>query len=234
MHINRRSLLTTAAFSLAGCSIEHLGDIQSSPSNLGIEFKSTRPGASGQRWVYKKFNAFNSAEIDWVQETLVFKNPTIEIQRQSLNTGAELPPEVHEYFGWVTSDPYWDLVQTYEQAIEIYPSSALSKGIHSINTSYQIPPSATRYWINFYIEKIQPEIVHLNGQSFDTVKINKLIRFQHRDLARLDCVRHETVWFCPEIGRWVAKETRGEYRVSAKKSNTAREDATRWELVDWR
>lgn len=46
--------------------------------------------------------------------------------------------------------------------------------------------------------------------------------------------RQETVWFAPETGRWVARESSGSYYVQDSSVDTPYdESAYRWDLLAW-
>jgi hypothetical protein len=54
------------------------------------------------------------------------------------------------------------------------------------------------------------------------------------DPGRTDSVRQETVWFAPEMGRWVVRESRGSFYLDESVDDTqAVESSFRWELLSW-
>jgi hypothetical protein len=61
-----------------------------------------------------------------------------------------------------------------------------------------------------------------------------VINFQSSDVGRADSVRRETLWLAPEIGRWVARETRGTYYLAQSVSDDEHdENSYRWDLLGW-
>ena len=78
------------------------------------------------------------------------------------------------------------------------------------------------------------EKLHLPAGDFTTLRIERLIRLKHFDDFRRDCVRRDTLWLAPEIGRWAARESSGEYLIPSRHTTRIQEDHFRWELTSWR
>ena len=58
--------------------------------------------------------------------------------------------------------------------------------------------------------------------------------YEREHITRLDTLRRETLWLAPEVGRWVARETNGEFRIAGRRGSwTGREDHFRWQLESW-
>jgi hypothetical protein len=61
-----------------------------------------------------------------------------------------------------------------------------------------------------------------------------MIQFQNGDIARRDSVRRETLWFAPEVGRWVARESTGSYYLDDSwVDQPYNESGFRRELLEW-
>ena len=102
------------------------------------------------------------------------------------------------------------------------------------DTRYQSGTSSFRYWISSKTTVTGWEKVTLPSGTFEAVRIEKFIRQTHHDISRLDTVRRDKLWFAPEIGRWVARETDGEFRVGGRRGGwVGREDHFRWQLERW-
>jgi hypothetical protein len=66
---------------------------------------------------------------------------------------------------------------------------------------------------------------------FTALRFFNIINFRYRNVAeRTAAQRLETVWFAPEIGRWVARESRGSFRESL--GTPVYENTYRWELLE--
>jgi len=53
------------------------------------------------------------------------------------------------------------------------------------------------------------------------------------DGNKYDCIRHEVLWFAPEIGRWVARESSGSYMVGGVGA-VYLEGSHVWQLSAWK
>ncbi len=70
--------------------------------------------------------------------------------------------------------------------------------------------------------------------QFKALRFTNLIKFKHSDFSRTDSQRRETIWFAPEVGRWVARESQGTYYVADSTIVTPyNESGYRWELLEW-
>ena len=93
-----------------------------------------------------------------------------------------------------------------------------------------------RYWIQVHCAVRGWERVTVSAGAFDTLRIERLIRLDHQDHTRAETLRKDTMWLALEVGRWVARETSGEYRLQGSTgmwANYLREDHFRWELTAW-
>ena len=230
-HITRRHLLALLALP-AGCSLQPLAPVNVSPARLQTPLAPVRPPAIGQSWTYKQLNFYNSHLLDTVKEEVTAVSPNITLSRRSANTGA-LPAEIQTRWGQVQQDPYWDMLQIYETPLPLWLDSLERGASQTTDTHYVNGASSFRYWINAQTQVIGRETVTLPIGTFQTVRIDKLIRQAHYDSGKLFLLRRDTLWFAPEIGRWVVRETDGTFRRSGKKLDEGREDHFRWELTAW-
>jgi hypothetical protein len=69
--------------------------------------------------------------------------------------------------------------------------------------------------------------------EFVCLRYQNLISFQSDDLNKYDSTRHEVIWFAPQIGRWVARETSGSYMVGSIGA-VLNEGKTAWQLLSWK
>ena len=62
-----------------------------------------------------------------------------------------------------------------------------------------------------------------------------VLRFDSGMAHRYQALRDDTLWWAPALGRWVARETRGRYRVPSDGpgwGSELLEDHARWVLLD--
>ena len=64
----------------------------------------------------------------------------------------------------------------------------------------------------------------------------EITEFQSDDWFRMASNRREQVWFAPQIGRWVVRESFGEYLWLGMTgwAQSLKEDYLRWELISWK
>jgi hypothetical protein len=78
------------------------------------------------------------------------------------------------------------------------------------------------------------ETVSGPAAEFKALRFTNLINFGHPDPARTNSTRRETMWFAPEIGRWVARESLGTYYLDDSVDDTSfNEGSYRWTLLEW-
>jgi len=66
------------------------------------------------------------------------------------------------------------------------------------------------------------------------LRFNTVINFTHSDFGWVSAVRRETVWFAPEVGRWVARESSGTFYIEDSMIDQPfNESRCRLELLDW-
>ena len=78
------------------------------------------------------------------------------------------------------------------------------------------------------------ETITVPAGQFKTLRFVNAIRFVNSDFGRTGSARQETVWFAPEVGRWVVRESKGTYYLDDSVDDTqAVESSFRWELLSW-
>jgi len=230
--LHRRSLLALLALP-TGCAIQFLPPLVTSSMNQGGPAGSVRAPAIGQSWTYQKFNFYNSQRLDTVKEEIVSVDGGVRISRRS-NNNLDVGDEFQPVWGQVKQDPYWDLLQTYETPMPLWLDNFSVGQTQANDTHYQSGTSSFRYWISVKTTVTGWDRVTLPIGTFETVRIEKFIRLNHHDISKLDCIRRDTIWLAPEIGRWVARETDGEFRVPGRRGGRiGREDHFRWQLESW-
>jgi hypothetical protein len=229
--LKRKTLLSLLALP-AGCTIQPLGPVRTEPLAVPAAAPEIRPAALGQSWTYQKLNGYNSALVATEQEEVVAVDPRIIIRRKT-PAGLVLPEEQHKQWGQVLRDPTWDFVQNYEEPVPVWPQSLALGSASQLNTHYQLDNFSYRYWISVHTVVKAWERIHLPHGEFNALRIEKIIRLQHFDVARIETVRMDTIWLVPEIGRWAVREISGQYRGSGKRGSVGYENNFRWELTAW-
>jgi hypothetical protein len=77
------------------------------------------------------------------------------------------------------------------------------------------------------------EKITVPAGEFIALRFQSLINFENNDPNVVDCIRRETVWFAPQIGRWVARESSGTFQIQGQIGAVLLENSTKWELLSW-
>jgi hypothetical protein len=234
MTLNRRSALL-AVLALPGCAIQPLPPFAVTAIPAPGGSGSLRAPRVGQSWTYRKLNFFNSALLDVVQETVASVGSTVDVDRKS-DSGAALADEKHAAWGQLLRDPAWDYPMTFEAPVPLWPVSFAGDARTTVNSHYQMDGGSFRHWVQVSCVVHGWERITVAAGTFDTVRIDRLIRLQHHDFTRVQTLRRDTLWLSPEVGRWVARETSGEYVQAGSPGmlrNYTQEDHFHWELTAW-
>lgn len=230
--MNKRSFISLAGISITGCAFKPLSILEGEKLLLPLDIKSMRPYEIGQTWTYKKLNFFNSLQVEEIQERVASISPEVVIDRKSKN-GKLLTPEISRSQGQVTLDPYWDEEPTYSTPMPLWPRYFDIGASINQTSPYKVANSSLTFWINMRCKVIGFETLSLTCGSFQTIKVESLIGLNHPDFSRHSYIRKNTLWISPDIGRWVVRETQGEYVNPSRRTNLRKDDYFRYELMEF-
>ena len=253
-HVTRRFFLLSSAALSAGCVIGQPRADETAPSALNV-----RPPVAGQSWRYAKHDFYSRRVVDEQVDQIATVNGSVEIDssyksaarerppptgwgadflrkyvaQPQAHTG-ELPSEIQDPWGMVVVDPHWDQVQVYETPIPLWPAQ-LEPGWQShFNTRYKTPAEQAGLPWDQTMKAQAWESVTVPAGRFKALRFTNEIKFTATDFSRTDSLRRETIWFAPEVGRWVARESRGSYYVADSTiMQPYNESSYRWELLEW-
>lgn len=228
--MQRRTLLSLTAGALAGCSLAPLAPLPRQPLGAQTPGPQWREPTLGQSWTYRVLNMYNGQEVDTVEDTLASLWPQRVIRRRSSRHG-DLPDEVQSRWGQILQDPAWDRTQVYAQALPLWPERLQPGEQASASTHYQPLGASYRQWIAVQMRALGFERIEVNGVWHDTLQVQRLIRLDHEDSSRLNYTRTDRLWLSPQAGRWVVRETNGEYWRGGQQPSLVREDHWRWVLM---
>ena len=246
----RRFLLSSAALSVGALTRGVVANARG-----GAEAKVRLP-AVGQSWRYAKHERLNGAVVDTEIDSISAVGRVIEIQTQSeLAQGKSrpypswgtrwlekygghdrpagpLPSEVQQPWGMILVDPHWGEIQAYERPLPLWPTE-LRPGWSSgtIITRYQTPNGDPLVW-QLTMHAHDWESITVPAGRFEALRYTNLIYLRWPNVSEREAaLRQESIWFAPEIGRWVARESFGTYRESV--GTEVQESSYRWELLSW-
>lgn len=250
MVTRRHFLLSTAALSV-GCVGR--GTMASAP--IGVDAKVRLP-ALGQSWRYAKHDLITGSTVDTEVDYVSAVGRVIEIQTQSEMAQDEprtypswgarwlekygardrpagpLPSEVQDPWGTILVDPHWGELQAYERPLPLWPAelrSGWSSG--TLITQYQTDNQDPLTW-QLTMTAHDWESITIPAGHFRALRYINLIYFLYPNVSeRVATKRKETIWFAPEIGRWVMRESSGSFYQDV--GTDFQESSYRWELLGW-
>jgi hypothetical protein len=218
-----------------------------------------RAPAADQSWRYAKHDLFTGALIQTQTDRISAVTSRIDIisqidgGRETVDPPApsgaagwwrthmsrpapsgDLPGEVQEPWGMVLVDPHWSEVQVYENPIPLWPVNLEPGWRGHVKTRYKSAETGPGLDWDQVMRADDWETVQVPAGRFRTLRFTNSINFVSSDFSRANCMRRETVWFAPEIGRWAARESRGSYSMDESVSDDPyNESSYRWELMQW-
>jgi hypothetical protein len=233
---------------------------RSADTETGSPAPSVRPPAVGQTWRYAQRDLFTHALVDNQVDHVASINRTIEIAssneavrdadggnsrwgteflrkyigHRDNATAGPLPSEIQGPWGMVLVDPHWGQVQVYQTPVPAWPAQLRPGWQTHLVTKYKTPSNQDALLWEQTMRAHAWETVSVPAGQFKVLRFTNSISFKNGDVDRTDSVRQETVWFAPEVGRWVARESRGSYYVDdSAVDQPYNENGFRWELLEW-
>lgn len=142
------------------------------------------------------------------------------------------PIEIQSPSGMVVVDPHWSEMQSFEKAIPLWPSELRPGWSTVVSTHYKIPGSEEAMPWQLSMNARRWESVTVPAGRFMALRYFSFIDFRFSVFAeRTAAQRIEHVWFAPEIGRWVRRESMGTFHEELH--TEVKESSYRWELLSW-
>jgi hypothetical protein len=246
----RRDFLFLAAAASVGCVAR--GTDTPTPGGAAPVVRSP---AVGQSWRYAKHDYITGEVVDTQIDRISQVGQSIEIESRSET--AEVRPitypswgeswrqkympaaareggliEIQSPWGMVVVDPHWSDMQSFEKAIPIWPSELRPGWSTVVSTYYKIPCSEEAMPWQLSMNARRWESVTVPAGRFMALRYFNFVDFRFSVFAeRTAAQRIEHVWFAPEIGRWVRRESMGTFHEQLR--TEVNESSYRWELLSW-
>jgi hypothetical protein len=247
----RREFIFLAGGAAVGCAAS--GTKTTAPSDPAT---AVRAPAVGQSWHYAKHDYFTGAVVDTQIDRVCKVGQSIEIESSSGEDRHKLinypswgerwwqeymgnetaiahaAVEVQKPWGMIVIDPHWSELQAFEKAIPLWPAQLRPGWSATVATRYMIPNSHETMPSQLTMHAQRWESITVPAGQFTALRYYNIIDFRYTNVSeRTAAIRQENIWFVPEIGRWVVRESRGMFREDI--GFEVRESSFRWELLSW-
>jgi hypothetical protein len=251
--LSRRFLLLSAAAASAGCALRARGILSDDKPAAAV-----RAPLVGQSWRYAKYDLISGAFVENQTDRVAAVGGTIAIESHSDTgkdaasahpswgaellskfrggdaTAAALANEIQDPWGMVLVDPHWGQAQVYKAPIPLWPTQLQPGWRTHFRTQYKTAAHESSLPWEQTMQAHAWETVSGPAAEFKALRFTNQINFGHPDPARTNSTRRETMWFAPEIGRWVARESLGTYYLDDSVDDTSsNESSYRWTLLEW-
>jgi hypothetical protein len=247
--LTRRAFLLSSASLSVGCALHRASVDGGMPA-------SVRGPSVGQSWRYAKIGILSGRLADSQVDQIAAVDGSVRIDSRSEpfanapkkswgrrvlssyvareNPVGPLPGEVQEPWGNVLVDPHWSEVQTYEMPIPLWPQELRPGWSSRFFTKYTTRSHDDGLSWDQTMSAHAWEVVSVPAGKFTALRYTNVIDFTDVDGSRSACRRKETLWFAPEVGRFVIRESGGSYYLTNSADDTPHtESSYRWELQSY-
>jgi len=247
----RRDFIYLAAAASVGCAARGT----TVPASGGPA-PVVRAPAVGQSWRYAKHDFFTRRVVDTQIDRVSKIGQSVEIESHSEKSEdrpitfpswgdswwqeylgnatavAPVPTEVQKPWGMIVIDPHWSELQAFQKAIPLWPTQLVPGWSTTVGTYYKNPHSEEMMPSQLTMRAQRWESITVPAGQFTALHYYNIIDFRFKDSAeRTAALRQENIWFVPDIGRWVVRESRGIFREDV--GFEVKESSFRWELLSW-
>ena len=232
MQASRRLFIAASAIVPIGCATS-LSRVHGVSVPAPTPIPAVRPPKIGQEWRYIERDFYSGHTRGVIVEKVSSIGQAITISRADAD-GSLLPSEIQEPYGMVKSDPHWGKVLNFNPAIPLWPQQMSSNWNKQVFSKYSVSsyPQNQNGW-QLYMSAGGWEKITVPAGEFITLRFQNLINYESIDNNKMNCTRSETIWFAPQIGRWVARESSGSYQIRDTIGPFLLEGSTKWELLSW-
>jgi len=228
----RRLVLSSAVLTPLGCATATFD--KGIPVAAPKQMPMVRQPQIGQQWTYLKRDAFTSKVTDVITERVEIVGRRITIARSN-QVGSTLASEVQGPWGSIITDPHWGRTINFGPAIPLWPEQMQANWSKQMYSRYSISGYTDNSFVwQIYMYGAGWEKIKVPAGEFTCLRFQNLINFQSDDANKADCIRHEILWFSPEIGRWVARESSGSYQIQGEIGTVLLENSIVWQLSIWK
>ena len=198
----------------------------------------------GERWRYREINGYNGAPIGTLEHEVLSTAPLTLAQRRLDRTPAATAVSTLRDERVIRFDGPWsalvdasfDHEYSFSPAVPWLPPRLAPGEPTSSRHRFTVPGNSGNYGWQQRLVATAAEIIDTPAGRFDTLLIQRSIRFDSPDPFRYDCDRQETRWYAPAVNGFVRRIWTGSYLEDASidMRGRRREDWIIQELIDYR
>lgn len=233
MNLSRRTFIASAALAPVACGVP-LSYQRGTPVAQPKPIPTVRAPQVGQEWTYVKRDVFDGKIRGLITERVSSVGQTIVIDRWDENGGG-LPSEIQGPWGVVQTSTSWPRLLSFNPPLPLWPLELASKWSKQFDVKYSLGGySENSYSWQEYMSAHGWEQITVPAGTFLTLRYDNLINYESNDDNKTDCIRKESIWFAPSIGRWVARESSGSYIIVGQGGMPILEDKFQWQLTAYK
>jgi hypothetical protein len=190
----------------------------------------------GDEWVYSEINRYNNLQQAVVTQKVTTIDPIIRIAHQAKinDRVVDRPEEIYDSLWTIKQEPAYDVVQIFDRPLPFLPIGLEAGSRTVFQTAYKIDGVNRLFYWRSGLYAAGWERITVPAGEFVALRVERSSWFAHYDAFRVDSVRRDTLWYSPEVNRWVRREWNGEYRGAGSRRLAAREDWVRWDLLAYK
>jgi hypothetical protein len=224
----RRLLLAGAGALVAGCA---------SPV-----FLPAPPGGGaspvvrvGDRWRYAQIDLYRNELTDELTMDVVEAAPLLRVRVVDAG-GTARPEEIYESAWRVIQEPSYGDVIVFGYPNPVLPTLLDAGGSERIANRIRAGSDELWHLWTEWIDAPGWEAIRVPAGEFVALRVRRRINFESPDPFRFFSTRYETLWYAPQVKRWVRREWTGQYYWAGMTIREAPilEDRIAWELLEHR
>ncbi len=217
----------------AGCALPSFIE---APRNATIKPKV----AVGDVWEYAEINRYNNLRQAVVTHRVTSIDPIIRIAH-SAKVGepgqekvVERREEIYDSLWTIKQEPAYEGGLVFERPLPFLPTVFEAGQREVFQTAYKVDGLNPLFYWRSHLFAAGWERIQVPAGVFAALRVERTSWFAHPDSFRFDSSRRDTIWYSPEVNRWVRREWTGEYRSPGSRRIPSREDWVRWDLLAYK
>jgi hypothetical protein len=186
----------------------------------------------GQTWRYAHIDPFTDTVTTESIARVVAQNALTEIlltDRDGRVLGQERWSDARN----LVEDPLLTPPMRFEQPVPMLPPALAPGSAVSAGVYYRITADSRRRWWSARVSASDWERVTVPAGHYQALRIDRQIAFEHPDLFKLYATHSDTLWWVPEVARWVRRDIRATYRDSSDDSPAGDRRTDAWVSLQW-